>query len=906
MKRTISVEISPPTFDLSSYESILSPTVSGPHETPTMNGTSESEHTGAFKTRPRHAKSPYFPARRRSQRLSKNVTSTQEDEEPAIDRDNVNSNGENAVAEKEDGHPPQSQSNGHARRRSGRPSRNATKNTTQENDEPEADGKHVVNGDRNDIVEEKGNDHLPQSQDTGYARRRSGRLSKNTTRSITQGDEQSETDRNHIANGDGKDIVEDKENAYPRQSQANGHTRRRSGRPSKNSTKNTTQRDEELETDRNHVVSGNGKDIAEEKENEHPQSQRNGYARRRSGHHSKNSARSITQEDQETEANRNHVVNGNRNKVEEENGHQSQSEVNGYEDGNDQMDDDIPEEDILLASIEPDARDQLLQIIASHPFLRQGRYPVRKSERKSFTEDLRKYAREMRLDEGAFDGLMQYVRRTYLELYANVSSALDVTADGSEFGDEIDDEAEDVQKETEGGRKRKRESAEQPNVTTRGRKKARPSDEGDYDSRQSSASTRNRVMAVDNYQEMESVSIPSGTPNLGTPSLGTPIRGTPVPATLLRENYQEIDSGSVPNGTPAQTDNPVAYEAHPTNYDRTEDMNNTESYQAPGTTESVELPIPQEEGDAVNPQTEVGQAEDVQMEDTQTGGTQAEDVHLEDARMDDDGTQVHDTRLESTQVEDTQAEGTQPENTQAENTQAEDTPAEDNQVQDTQMEDTQKQNTEEEDTQVVDSIRTENISAENSREEVTPAVDAQAEPTEATHTQTEGIQAEARYAEGPQEDIYATAEENYPKDGQAEDTQAEDTSEWEELPSTLENLESSKTNESLQVPEPPRYHSPGQSASAMPNPERPNALEKSPQKTLDKSTKQPSARTARNYRKRVFRRRRIAQRKREIAELKSQQSSTHNHAPTETGKDATEGNPNGVAENNMGFTQQGF
>ena len=646
-------------------------------------------------------------------------------------------------------------------------------------------------------------------------------------------------------------------------------------------------------------------------------------ARRRSERLSKNAPRTITYEVEEPElpAN-NHMVNGNANGVaeEKENGHPPQSQANGYDydNGNGdagQLGDAIAEEDILLASIEPDARDQLLQFIASHAFLRRGRFPVRKSERRRFTEDLRKEAREMRLDEGAFDGLMKYVRRTYLELYANVQFGLDVTGDGSEFGDEIDDLAEAAQIEEKGARKRKRESIEQPNVTTRGRKKARPSAEDDFDSRRSSASTKDRAIRMDNYQEMESVSIPSGTPNLGTPNLGTPIRGTPVPQALNRENHQEIDSAPVANGTSAPKDHPVDYEAHSANSDRNQDMSNIENHHAQEATESaVEPTIPQKQGD-MNPQSKETPAEDIQMEDTQAEGTQAEDVQTEVTRMEGVETQntsidtkVDDTRAESMQVQDNGVDDTQAEHTQADDTQAQDMHAKDTHGKDTQAEDTQTQNTGGEDRQD-GSIRPNNIPAENTREEHVPALDTQTETAEDENPQTEGIQPEVRHAQDPEEDPPAetSAEDvTYPKDSQGGDTQTEETSEWEELPSTLGNVGSNKKDPSSQLGDPPTYPSPGQSASAVPNPGNANAPERSSQKTSDNSKKHPSARTARNYRKRLFRRRRISQRKRELAEVKPQQLPAPNHVPNESGKDPIEGNPNGLAENNDGSMQQGF
>ncbi|PWY77257.1 hypothetical protein BO94DRAFT_195272 [Aspergillus sclerotioniger CBS 115572] len=98
--------------------------------------------------------------------------------------------------------------------------------------------------------------------------------------------------------------------------------------------------------------------------------------------------------------------------------------------------DDVSEEDIVFASVNPDRRMELLTFISSHSFMKKGEYPVPHSARRRFVRDLRRQSLSVGMKEADLDQLVAYVKRTYLELYGNSY----VNWDGSQFGDEISDE----------------------------------------------------------------------------------------------------------------------------------------------------------------------------------------------------------------------------------------------------------------------------------------------------------------------------------------------------------------------------------------------------------------------------------------------------------------------------------
>lgn len=645
-------------------------------------------------------------------------------------------------------------------------------------------------------------------------------------------------------------------------------------------------------------------------------------ARRRSQRLSRNATRDITLEDEEP-----HAVNGVDAREEGQNGHVPRTQVNGHGNASGPMGRGVCEEDILLASIEPPAREQLLQFIASHRFFRQGRFPVRKSARRRFTEDLRWEAAEAQLDQGEFDGLLKYVRRTYLELYGDGVSGLDAMGDGEEFGEEIDDEPGPADTVAREGRKRKRESieqgdvtaAEQPNVLTRGQKKRRSNAAGEYSFRLSSAGIGHDGMGMGSFQELESVSIPSNTPNRGTP---------------VRESFQGIESGSGPRGTPVLNDGSVVYESDYANYGRRGDIKENHQGAVPGTVEpSISLakrgvlhrpaqnpPDPQ----AAHIHAEHTPAEDTQAEDTRGEYIQVEDTTAEDTQLED----TQDTQTEDTEAENIQAGSTHAVDRQAENTQAVDMPAVDTPAEGTQedmQEDTQHTRTEnaQPDDAGAENTQNESAHAVDTPGEGTPAEDTQpedtqedtqAENTEAEDTQAESIQAEITQPEVSQAKD-AQAERTQPENPPAEDAQMLDTQANHIEPMNIAPNANAKELLSdtvycemqCELHEPSKHVLPGQPASAMPSSEYLNAPEQKAQQGISaQSTKPRSRRTERNYRKRLYRRRRIAQRKRELAGTNAQQVQPQNPASIEPAKPSVDENPNGVAEDDIGLQGKDF
>lgn len=674
-------------------------------------------------------------------------------------------------------------------------------------------------------------------------------------------------------------------------------------------------------------------------------------ARRRSRRLSQHAPKDIIPNEDE-ESHTNNAIDQDDSKNGRPNGPPPQSQVNGNSNNhiiaNGQSDTDITEEDVLLASIEPSARDKLLQFIASHWFLRQGRFPVEKVARKRFTEDLRTEAKAARLNEGAFDGLMKYVRRTYLELYGGGAPGLDALGEGSEFGEEIDDEprsqprSQSVERVSKGkpGNKRKSESLEQqqpdegiedksdvvdveePNVMTRARKKRLSNAVAEYAFRLSSAGIRNDSLGMGSFQELESVSIPSGTPNRGTP---------------VRESFQEIESVSIPTGTPVLTDQSVVYESDYANYGREEDKDTTGNHQV----EAVEPTGPQETQDALNSQAEYrsrGYAENTgdshiqdtqdMQEDAQVGipahNNEADNIESEDTR--EEGTQAVETPTlytpaADTQVEDIQAESTQAvdtptidtpvEDTQAGGTRAEETPAEgiqanDNQAKNIQDENTQAVDTPDEDTQAEDT-QVEATQDGNAQKVDTQAEDTLDENTEAGNPQAGNAQHGIRREDSPVRD---TRVEETQEDTQAEETETENTqathvqsvdmARGKEIPTNMDNSNGSGTGKSLQreSPQPSQDALSEQPMSTIPNGPEPDVQP-------GESAKPKSRRTERNYRKRRYRRQRIANRKRELAVLQSQQVQTQNPAPIDPRQQPVE-NGNGLAQDNPVVSSQDF
>ncbi|KAI9923949.1 hypothetical protein AWENTII_008334 [Aspergillus wentii] len=126
------------------------------------------------------------------------------------------------------------------------------------------------------------------------------------------------------------------------------------------------------------------------------------------------------------------------------------------DDDNLPVDDEVTEEDAVFASLGPDQREELRGFILSHPFMRKGKYPVKRSDRRRFTDAMRDEAGAVGMNEAATNRLLRFVKKTYFDIYEISCPGLD----GSEFGDEIDEEKEKQQKEAKKERKRKRNSGE--------------------------------------------------------------------------------------------------------------------------------------------------------------------------------------------------------------------------------------------------------------------------------------------------------------------------------------------------------------------------------------------------------------------------------------------------------------
>ncbi|KAB8238687.1 uncharacterized protein BDW43DRAFT_121852 [Aspergillus alliaceus] len=131
---------------------------------------------------------------------------------------------------------------------------------------------------------------------------------------------------------------------------------------------------------------------------------------------------------------------------------------------------EVSEEKYVFASVGDEEHDRLVNFLAEHPFMCAGAYPVKRSARRSFIKDVRREASISGMDEGALNVLLKWVKKTYLE----VLDVPNVDKEGSDFGDEIDDEnLVDVQppKASKKERKRKRAGVEHTREKAPGKKR---------------------------------------------------------------------------------------------------------------------------------------------------------------------------------------------------------------------------------------------------------------------------------------------------------------------------------------------------------------------------------------------------------------------------------------------------
>lgn len=94
-------------------------------------------------------------------------------------------------------------------------------------------------------------------------------------------------------------------------------------------------------------------------------------------------------------------------------------------------------EDRILAFLGPDQQFKLLGFIESHPFMKGHGYPVGRCARRRFVGDVRGKASAVGLHQSAIDALVRFIRRIYLETWAEGHGVDD---DLSEFGEEFDED----------------------------------------------------------------------------------------------------------------------------------------------------------------------------------------------------------------------------------------------------------------------------------------------------------------------------------------------------------------------------------------------------------------------------------------------------------------------------------
>ncbi|KAB8210175.1 hypothetical protein BDV34DRAFT_209601 [Aspergillus parasiticus] len=130
---------------------------------------------------------------------------------------------------------------------------------------------------------------------------------------------------------------------------------------------------------------------------------------------------------------------------------------------------EVSEERFVFASVSEEEHDRLVRFLVDHPFMREGAYPVKRSARRRFISDVRREASISCMDEGALGVLIKWIKKTYLE----VCMVAHADREGSEFGDEIDDEnvlEHRSRSKSKKDRKRKRTSIDQAREKTKTKK----------------------------------------------------------------------------------------------------------------------------------------------------------------------------------------------------------------------------------------------------------------------------------------------------------------------------------------------------------------------------------------------------------------------------------------------------
>lgn len=156
------------------------------------------------------------------------------------------------------------------------------------------------------------------------------------------------------------------------------------------------------------------------------------------------------------------------------------------------------------ATAEPGLLGPLDTFLASHPFIKEGGYPVGRCARRQFMRDLRKEAGALGMDQASIDELARNTKTIYLETWAEGHTSHNDDSDGSEFGDEFDDEKERKSKKE---RKRKRHDSDKSKKKVKDGKRRNSCSEIDLPPIESKAK------AVDMDQAMDTLlqSLPSAT-----------------------------------------------------------------------------------------------------------------------------------------------------------------------------------------------------------------------------------------------------------------------------------------------------------------------------------------------------------------------------------------------------------
>lgn len=124
---------------------------------------------------------------------------------------------------------------------------------------------------------------------------------------------------------------------------------------------------------------------------------------------------------------------------------------------------------------EPEDEDALGKFLLSHPFMKEGGYPVGRRARQQFVVQLRSEAGALGMDTAAVDELVKNVKTAYLETWALGHTIQNDNPDGSEFGDEFDDKERKSKK-----RKRNRHDSEGSMKQSRDKDRTSGSEEGDF------------------------------------------------------------------------------------------------------------------------------------------------------------------------------------------------------------------------------------------------------------------------------------------------------------------------------------------------------------------------------------------------------------------------------------------